>query len=44
VVAKLKVTAVEQNRAAADIIPNVLPVTVAVRSGDRVVAEKVAQQ
>jgi len=44
VVAKLKVTAVEQNRAAADIIPNVLPVTVAVRSGDRVVAEKIAQQ
>jgi hypothetical protein len=44
VVAKLKVTAVEQNRAAADIVPDALPVTVALRSGDRVVAEKIAQQ
>ncbi|MEO1855838.1 MAG: hypothetical protein ABGY95_00535 [Rubritalea sp.] len=44
VVAKLKVTAVEQNRAAADIIPDALPVIVALRSGDRVVAEKIAQQ
>lgn len=44
VVAKLKVTAVEQNRAAADIIPDALPVTISLRSGDRVVAEKIAQQ
>ncbi|PQJ28921.1 hypothetical protein [Rubritalea profundi] len=44
VVAKLKVTAVEQNRAAADIIPGALPVTISLRSGDRVVAEKIAQQ
>ncbi|MFC4993042.1 hypothetical protein [Rubritalea tangerina] len=44
VIAKLKVTAVEQNRAAADIIPDAMPVTVAVRSGDRVVAEKEAKQ
>ncbi len=44
VIAKLKVTAVEQNRAAADILPDVLPVTITLRSGDRVVAEKIAQQ
>jgi len=44
VVAKLKVTAVEQNRAAADIIPDALPATISLRSGDRVVAEKIAQQ
>ena len=45
VVAKLKVTAVEQNRAVADIlITDDQPYTVALRSGDRVVAEKIAQQ
>lgn len=38
VVAKLKVTAVEQNRAAADILVDALPVVVALRSGDKVVA------
>jgi peptidoglycan hydrolase CwlO-like protein len=43
VVAKLKVTTVEQNRSAADIIADSEGVTVALRSGDRVVAEQVAQ-
>ena len=38
VVAKLKVTAVEQNRAAADILPDALPEVVSLRSGDKVVA------
>lgn len=40
VVAKLKVTAVEQNRAAADIITDAVPVAVSLRAGDRVVAEQ----
>lgn len=40
VVAKLKVTAVEQNRAAADILPDALPEVVSLRSGDKVVAAK----
>lgn len=43
VVAKLKVTTVEQNRSAADIIINDGQDTVALRSGDRVVAEQSAQ-
>lgn len=43
VVAKLKVTTVEQNRAAADIMVDALPVVATVRSGDRVVAEKVSE-
>lgn len=40
VVAKLKVTAVEQNRASADILPDALPEVVALRAGDKVVAAK----
>lgn len=40
VVAKLKVTAVESNRAAADILPDALPVVVSLRAGDKVVAAK----
>ena len=43
VVAKLKVTTVEQNRAAADIMVDALPVVATLRSGDRVVAEKVSE-
>ncbi|MFC5051299.1 hypothetical protein ACFPK9_11840 [Rubritalea spongiae] len=43
VVAKLKVTTVEQNRSAADIIPGESGVNIALRSGDRVVAERSAQ-
>ncbi len=44
VVAKLKVTTVEQNRSAADILLDALPVVVSLRSGDRVVAEKLASE
>ncbi|MGJ8671944.1 hypothetical protein [Rubritalea sp.] len=43
VVAKLKVTTVERNRSAADVIQGDYGASVALRSGDRVVAEKAAQ-
>jgi hypothetical protein len=44
VIAKLKVTAVEAGRAAADIVENSVAPGVALRAGDVVVPEQVVEQ